>query len=252
MGFKLNNDHPTFLLTNKIQEISNNFLNQFGFNYFQYLRCYNDGSFSLLTNHIGLLEFVQQFEHSPVIYSSLASENKNAHSFWFLWDESLPKYPVEIARKKFNLHNGLTLVKRCKTYYDMIAVALAKEQANPALFYMNKLKAIEFYIRNFEIDNQDLIKLITKNPIALLEAQRDVNYKHLCLSNGKIEVLGKHGKSYITTQELTCLRLKLQGTSYKEMAQTLNLSVRTIETYINRVKERTGYETHLALEHMLT
>lgn len=78
-------DHPTLLLKNKIAEISNNFLSTFGFNYFQYLRCYADGSVGLLTNNTGLTECFQQIENAPVIFSSFEQEQEqeNAHTYWF-------------------------------------------------------------------------------------------------------------------------------------------------------------------------
>ena len=65
--------------------------------------------------------------------------------------------PVQLAREKCQMHNGLTLVRRHKKHYNMIAVALAKEHPNPASFYLNKLKVIEQFIFNFELQNNDLI-----------------------------------------------------------------------------------------------
>ena len=47
--------------------------------------------------------------------------------------------------------------------------------------------------------------------------------------------------TYITTQELSCLRLLLQDASLKEMARELEISSRTVETYLSRIKQRTGF-----------
>lgn len=54
-----------------------------------------------------------------------------------------------------------------------------------------------------------------KSAIALPEAYRNVNYQYVCLREGKIEAIGKTGVTYLTTQELVCLRFFLQGASYK-------------------------------------
>jgi DNA-binding CsgD family transcriptional regulator len=245
-------DHPTLVLRNKIQELSQNFLTTFGFNYFQYLRCYADGSAGLLTNNTGLMEYFQHVDNSPVIFSSFSEDHKNLASYWFLWDEELPSGPVQLAREKFQVCNGLTLVRRSKTYYDMIAVALPKDPINAGSFYLNKLKAIEQFISQFDKDNKDLIAVMDKNPLALPPAYRDLNYEKICLSNGRIEVQGKKEKTYITAQELACLRWLIQGASYKEIAYLLELSPRTVETYLDRVKLRTGHRSRFALEHMLS
>lgn len=240
MSLQLSLDHPTFLLKTKVQEVSKNFLDSFGFSYFQYLRCFADGSASLLTNNTGLMEYFKYVDNSPVIFSSFNNEHKNAHSYWFLWDEELPEGPVQLAREKLNIRNGLTLVRRSKNYYDMIAVGLSVEQANPGSFYFNKLKAIEQFVSDFDKDNKDLIEVMNKNPIALPEAYRDVNYQKICLPNGKFNFSGKFGQTYITTQELACLRLLFQSASHKEIAQVLEISHRTVETYLQRIRQRTG------------
>ncbi|MES2217762.1 MAG: helix-turn-helix transcriptional regulator [Pseudomonadota bacterium] len=245
-------DHPTRLLKNKIQEVSKNFLGAFGFSYFQYLRCFANGSASLLTNNTGPFELMAEMENTPVIFSSYEEEHEKAHSYWFLWDEELPEFPVGIARERFNVHCGLTLVRRSKTYYDMIAVGLPNDVANPAGFYLNKLHAIEQFVKEFDYDNKDLIECMNKNPIALPKPYRDVNYQDICLTEGKIVVAGKTGMTHITAQELACLRLLLQGSPLKKIARTLAVSPRTVETYLQRIRLRTGFATRAELERMMS
>ena len=252
MALQISLDHPVLMLRPKIQEVSKNFLEIFGFSYFQYLRCFADGSVGLLTNNTGLMEYFQHVDNSPVVFSSFKNEHENAHSYWFLWDEELPETPVQLAREKFNIRNGLTLVRRTKNYYDMIALALPKDHANPASFYLNKLKAIEQFIKEFDADNKDLIALMNKNPLVLPKAYRDVNYEKICLTSGKITIPGKYGLTHITAQELACLRLFIQGASHKKMAQELEISSRTAETYLLRVKQRTGLSSRVELERMMS
>ena len=244
-------NHPTLTLKPKIQEVSQNFLQSFGFSYFQYLRCFADGSIGLLTNHTGLIECFSEVNNSPVVFSSFSQEQENTHSYWFLWDEALPESPVQLAREKFNIRNGITLVRRSKNYYDMIAVALPEEQANPGSFYLNKLNAIQHFINQFDADHKDLIEVMNKNPIVLPKIYRDVNYSKICLTKGKLLVTGKYGSTHITAQELACLRLLVQGATHKKIAQDLDISSRTAETYLLRVKQRTGLTSRLEFERML-
>lgn len=251
MSLKISLDHPTLLLKSKISEVSKHFLESFGFNYFQYLRCFADGSVGLLTNNTGIIEYFQHVDNSPVVFSSFEQEHEKVHSYWFLWDEALPASPVQLVREKFNVRNGLTLVRRSKDYYDMIAVGLPVEQPNPGSFYLNKMKAIEQFVNEFDKDNKDLIQIMNKNPICLPENYRDVNYQKICLTSGKVTVEGKFGVTYVTIQELSCLRLLMQGSSYKHIAHMLDISPRTVETYFLRIKQRTGYSSRIELERML-
>lgn len=251
MAVQISLDHTVFTLREKIQELSDHFLKNFGFSYFQYLRCYDDGAIGLLTNNTGLFEYFQHIDHSPVVFSSYSQEYENTHSYWFLWDESLPESPVQLAREKFNIHNGITLVRRAKNYYDMIAVALPKQHPNAALFYLNKLKIIEQYINSFDRNHRELITLMNENRILLPQAYRDVNYEKLCLTNGRVNLYGKHSMTYVAAQELAYLRIWLQDASYKEIARLLELSPRTVETYIDRIKQRTGFASRFEIEQAL-
>lgn len=252
MPIEIVQDHPIFTLKDKVQEASRSLLEIFGFNYFQYLRCYADGSMNCLTNNPGLFEYVKEYNDQPIVFSSYEEEHENTPFYWFLWDEALPPTaPLQLAREKFNFHNGLTLVRRTKNYYDMIAVALPYEHANPGSFYLNKIKIIEQLIYDFDKQNKDLLHLLNKTAIALPQAYRDVNYQDLCLSQGKVNVRGKIGMTYLTSQELVCLRFVFQGFSYKQISQMLEISPRTVETYLLRIKQRTGYTTYFELERCL-
>jgi DNA-binding CsgD family transcriptional regulator len=251
MAIKIALDHPTITLKTKIQELCSDFFATYGLNYFQYLRCYADGSIGLLTNHTGLIEHFQYVDNTPVVFSSFDEEHQNAPSYWFLWDEELPEMPVQLAREKFNLRNGITLVKRSKNYYDMIAVTSPIEPTNSGAFYLNKLKAIEQFINEFDIKNKELIKIMDDNPILLPEPCRDINYQKICLTQGKIAVLGKEGMTYITVQELACSRLFVKGMSYKNIALILEISHRTVETYLQRVKQRTKCFSRTELEQII-
>jgi len=70
MSLQIALDHPTLILKPKLQGVSKNFLNMFKFNYFQYLRCYADGSIGLLTNFTDLVEYFMHVDNSPVVFSS--------------------------------------------------------------------------------------------------------------------------------------------------------------------------------------
>lgn len=252
MPIKVDLNHPVFTLKNKVQEASSFLLETFGFNYFQYLRCYADGSINCLTNNPGLFEHTKEYDEKPIVFSSYEDENKNKPFYWFLWDEALPpSAPLQLAREKFNFHNGLTLVRRTKKHYDMIAVALPYEHAHPGSFYLNKMKAIEQFIDDFDNKNKDLLAIMDKNTIALPPVYRDVNYQAMCLHQGKIYIQGKTGKTHLTTQELACLKFVLQGCSYKHIAQALGISPRTVETYLVRIKQRTGYTSYSELEWLI-
>ncbi len=239
MKNKIEINHPTLLLKDNIQESTKSFRNNFGFSYFQYLRCFNDGSIGLLTNQTELFLHIRALKNKPIVYSSFEKQHESMASYWFLWDEALPVHPVQLAREKFGIYHGITLVRRSPSYYDMIAVGFPAPKENVGCFYLNTLKNINSFIHEFDKNHKHLIQIMGDHPITVPLERRDINYQKICLNNRKIRVHGKWGDSYITAQELACLRLLSVGFSYKEMAKQMNISSRTVETYIQRVKYRT-------------
>ena len=85
MAVRVDTNHPIFLLKHNVQAASQEFLTAFGFSYFQYLRCFDDGYINCLTNNTTLFEYFQQVENEPLVYSSYEQEHEQNHSYWFFW-----------------------------------------------------------------------------------------------------------------------------------------------------------------------
>ena len=237
-----------FLAYTKVREASDTFLNTHGFNYFQYLRCYKNGNVSFLLSDPSLfLRFI--YLDTPLIFSSFKKSHTQKQSYWFLWDEELSHAPIKLAREEHQWHHGLTLVKRHHDYYDMIAVAMPQDCPNAASYYMNRMPAIEQFMTGFSSHAPDLFKTMINSPLLLPEQNRDPNYQALCLvKDNRLQFCD----TYITSQELKCLTMKLQGYSYKEIANHHQLSPRTVETYLNRIKTRSGISNKFQLQELIS
>ncbi|MCE2715784.1 MAG: helix-turn-helix transcriptional regulator [Pseudomonadota bacterium] len=243
---KIANNHPLLQLGPKVKESSNDFFKTYNLNYFQYLRCYRDGSIACLLSDPSLfLKFINSsYIDKPVVFSSMAKEQ----SYWFLWDEKLPREPIVLAKEEKNWNHGLTLVKRYPDYYDMIAVAMSEASSSSSSYYMSHLETIKTFMINFPMHAPDLFQAIVKNPIFLPEQNRDINYQKMCLKGDQRR---SFGNVHITPQELKCLTLRLQGFSHKEIANMCDLSSRTVETYLNRIKSRSGFSNKRKLRELL-
>ncbi len=244
---RLENNHPLLQLASKVEEASAVFFKEHNLNYFQYLRCYRDGRIGLLLNDPSLF---LRFTHldAPVVFSSLKEDHVKMQSYWFLWDEELPREPIMLAKEDHSWHHGLTLVKRHHDYYDMIAVAMPQDCSNASSYYMNRVQAIEQFMTSFHKHAPELFESMEQHSIFLPEINRDINYQSMCIENEKRY---SFGDVYITPQELKCLTLKLQGSSYKEIANIYQLSPRTVETYLNRIKCRSGINSKNKLQELI-
>lgn len=101
MSYIIDRNHSIYTLSSVIQEICAPFFRAYRFSYFQYLRCYADGSISILINRTDLFESF--IKHN---YPTLSSINENTvfkQNYFFFWDEELPVVPVTMAREQHQI-----------------------------------------------------------------------------------------------------------------------------------------------------
>ena len=252
MKFRLNPDHSIWALTQHVAQQSKEFMKAHDLSYFQYLRCYSDGSIACLLNTTEL--FKSMIARDLHVLSSFDESHEKRPSYVFFWDEELPILPVSLAREKHGMHHGVTLVKRHKNFYDMIAFAMGKPKSNAMAYYFNHLKVFEKLAADFVTIRSDLFSICEKDKLSLPQKYQDPNCTKICLPDKprRFQVKGKSGDTYLTAQEIFCMQLLNQGKSYKEISKELSIAERTIETYLDRVKVRTGYQTREQILGMLS
>lgn len=239
MQFKIDPTHPVFTSTPFIQDKTCNTLEELKINYFQYVRCYRDGSFTLLTNSTKVLEELIQLK-SPTL-SYYQAPFCDSLSYNFLWEETLPEVPVTAVKEKHNFHNGLTILNRHHQYYDMIAFAMPGDLANKNTLYLNYLGYLKSFAEDFVVDHRQLFKHLDTHRLVPPDALKDPNREILCLPTTQ--------EYSLSPQESLCLRLLKKGYTYKRIGLKLGLSPRTVETYLTRIKEKTGATSK---DHLLT
>jgi DNA-binding CsgD family transcriptional regulator len=241
---KVSLNHPTFSLASEVSRYASEFMRLHGLAYFQYLRCYADGSISILLNRTDAFKTFLEEKEFP-IQSSCEESHEIRPSYLFFWDEELPTRPVNLVREKHGLYHGMTLTKRHKTFYDMVGFAMGSPRSNAASYYVNHLRNFEAFTESFRLQRADLFGIHDREKIALPQDKQDPNCPKMLLpaETKRYSIAGKRGPSYITSQELFCFQLLSQGQSYKEVSAQLSISVKTIETYFNRVKVRTGLQS---------
>lgn len=231
-------DHHIFESSQDMQSICSSFFASNGLSYFQYYRVYDDGSVFALLNNTTILKRFLELDFPS--FSSFKEGDKRRESYWFMWDEELPWLPVQIARD-LGVYHGLTYVRRFKNHYDMIGFGMPSERSNAASYYMSNRDMLKNFITYFEKEHGEIINASRRNSIMLRENNRDANYKQLCLGkNMRFEIDVSGTKTYLTPQEMSCMNLKNQGLSFKEIGRVLEISPRSVETYLQRIKIRTG------------
>lgn len=224
---------------NALQTTSAPLLKKLGCHYFQYLKVFQDGSFSFMTTQPKWDEFTIRLlekTNKPAVYSHIDSHTLEKNKYIFLWDPNLPKYPVKLARE-FDITNGMTFVERHEDFYYMFAFAAPASQSSIIDKYFNSLDDMNEFIQNFKYQQRRLISDIDKNRYHVALHRQDNNLEKMLLAPKQTRNIFLNN-SHLTPQELACIKELAKGLTYKEIANKLNISHRTVETYLNRVRQR--------------
>ncbi len=224
---------PTHDLSAALKTVADPFLTTLGCHYFQYLKVFRDGSFSFLTTQPKWDDFTYQLlsnTNMPAVYSHIDGHTLDKNKFTFLWDPNLPKEPVGLARE-FNITSGFTFVERHQDYYYMFGFGAPETNYRAIDNYFNSLNSMHDFLQQFKVEQRKLIADIDKSRFNVSKERQDCNLQQMLLRSDQ-------APNHLTTKELACIKGLAKGLSYKEIAKSLNISHRTVETYLNRVRQR--------------
>ncbi len=218
---------------------------------FNYVKTYHDGSqINLSTSsewveHFYLKKYYQigSFERHP----------KKHASGYVLWTELSGQEIFSDARTYFHVDHGITVIDKQPDGCDFYSFGTTVDNASIITFYLNNIDLLRRFIIYFKDRASSLIKKARTEKIILpklfdehqfpdeqekymlsdIKGQfiNAIKIKNFNLSNDlEGEVLKK--------AQLNCLVGITQGKTAKEIAQCFNLSYRTVEGHINKLKER--------------
>ncbi len=220
----------------------------FGISTFAYTKIFEDRIFKISSNnewfrfHI-TNEFYQQDHYQKDI---LQFDNNNTYiKFWNDASSNLVQ-----AMYQHNLWYGVSIYKKFEDYIEMWSFATNKDNYNIVDFYMNNidfLRRFIFYFKNKAaklIDSSDKEKFIYRKKKLILDSNNNnltenKNFLHETMLN-YININNKT-EVHISRREMECMYMLSLGLSPKEIGKILDISHRTVETYIHKVKHKFGY-----------
>ncbi len=233
--------------------------------YFDYLRCYDDGTTTtlsvcpefvtkILTN--SLLPTLEEFQlfslyrQKATYLSTLTSLPPGAS------DLDPEKYEENIAHATDQgIYHRLYLVERRESYYVTFGFGIKKDDRSIINFYLNSLGYLEKFTHYFDFHCEHIINSqLNKYKIILptyqnkiLEKKFNINISSLnvddlyCPSSSVKSEL--KAKSNLTLRESSCLELIAQGFTMKNVALKLDISHRTVEQHLRNIKDKFGLNT---------
>lgn len=156
-----------------------------------------------------------------------------------------------------NYGNGITLIERGIDFVEFIHICAntGYERSDPYLVHhIDELWNYVLYIRETLAQNKELKSAYDKKyQYNLILPDRNVHLhanNNLKMRTKKYYLGGYFDDVYFTSKEMDCLILLYQGKTIKEIAKSLNISPRTVESYIKdiKLKVKSTNKTSIILE----
>lgn len=225
-----------------------------GITSFVYQKNFLDGSEIRLSNQPQWVKYYYEkqlykysiFEHAPNQYQKSR----------LLW-ASLPQHQTVLSKaKKFNIDHGITFVEPQADGCEFFFIGTTPQNPEVMSHYLNQLDVLEKFLIYFKEKTAPLIDKAKQNKILLIDKinnnapvfdetpkfDRDAFLSRLNL---------KENPNF-SAREWDCVKLLIQGYTFKMIARTLNISARTVETHVEHIKQKSNCHTKSELIYFLS
>lgn len=231
-------------LANDVNEICKDLFQHTQIDYFCYGRFYkNSNKTTHLVSHSGW----HKHFHKQGLYAT--AEELQA-GVYFARD-FLPN-SVKHASEYFGRKNFLAIINEFDTYKEVFGFDSQAE--NIASFYINNLDLLFKFNHFFKAKSVDLFKKADLDPtiLPMQEAKNIATTPAKIITSDDIASLKeklflrqyvlyfRNKPITLSSRELECLTLLANGRTAKEIANTLNISSRTVETHLLKIKNKIG------------
>jgi len=237
-------EHPSYLLGKKIAEVCAPLFSNFPINYFCYTKWQKNCGAFVSTDKDWLSYYIQSS------YKFLVN-GKKIHS----WSSDMPYQALAVATSKYDYYNGIIVEKASLGYIETLEFASPNKYADPLEFCCNK-DLLNQFLLYFKNNASHIIKVIENNPICFSENRfitKDKVSRQSCsycgegfssfIAHKKIRFKFQDQEVFFSPREFEVLCLLAKGKNMTEVAAMLQLSRRTVETYLYNAKNKTGAYT---------
>lgn len=230
-------------LADKILVLSKPLIDNFGINYFHFVRIYPDGARISLSN---FRKWMEHYYHSKYyINPTFSKQSHNLKDTIHLWLTLHNDKVLFNLKEKFDISNGITFIKTLDDIKEYYYFGTSKDNYDIYNLYMNHNEIFMDYIIFFKNEAKRIIKKceeykisnLYEQNITSLEQKYSVNiesfsktindYKHSLILSNNIQ-LGH--------RELQCIAWCIKGKTADEIATILKIKKRTVESYITSAK----------------
>jgi DNA-binding CsgD family transcriptional regulator len=243
-----------------VNEICKELFDSFGMNYFDYARFYPDSSCVLLFSDKGWVNhFLKEQNYIP--------PPKLLAPGCHLWDSYIDSSILKVAEDGFNHTHGITFTFQKENYHEVINFSAPSDNKVVQSIYLNRINFLKRFIYYFKERAADLIVSLEKDKLSLGPneiapstqslATLDAMYNEFVRAIGEDKFCDfrlalnafteENHLQALTLRESECVMGLLAGKSAKVMGRELNISYRTVENHLEKIKQKLNVKTRLEL-----
>lgn len=228
----------------------------FGIKAFGYRRFLPDGTSLGLHTHAGWHKaYCDHFldQHIPLYAREIEKVSSGAESMFFRVGKPSFQHPFEQTLCDQGLWNSFALYLKNHDCIEGFYFSATIEEPSGLSFYINNLHILSLFATHFSQRVNGIMTSRASLDLYRPTVEENVYVKRSLRGNSKtlediiqslqIEefqlMVGKKSV-IISLREFQCLFLMSKGQTFKEIGKNLDLSPRTIESYINNLKSKTG------------
>jgi LuxR family quorum-sensing system transcriptional regulator SolR len=240
----------------KFVNICKPLFDNFPITHFFYIKILDNNTILYLCNEKKWVEFyIENKFQDDLLHIQTYAPKGLSHALWAGFKQD----NIYSAVYNFNIRNGFNIYERennSTITYAFGSTLLNEEMIN---FYINNLCTLKEFTKYFKhkaadiIDASDSRKLIISNRTTSKSYLREKEISIFPFKNNIQRFSFFEGKIFninLSNREATCLYQLTTGKGIKEIARLLNISPRTVESHLNHVKQKSGYNTKADLVKM--
>gem|GEM_PF-1193643 len=238
----------------KVKEISEPLANV-GITFFRYLKVFDDCSYITLMN--GYNDFLSKYyevikDLGNIWGTSIKYAQDSNNPFYLIWPQDGYNRDINMGLfYNYNIWNGLSLIYRKDGYMEIISFAFDRQMDEGVNILLNSRGFIENFSNNFRQNVSVLVGKEEQSKRAIYPNSFDLSIKSNVFAQKKriledsitieANILNtKTGVIKLTEKEMGCLKLLAEGGTSKDVARKANISHRTVEYHLSRMKLKTG------------
>lgn len=231
-------DHLFFNSSSEINTLIQPLVKHFGLDSFVYQKNFDDGSEIRLSNQPKWMEFFYTNElYKSSIFEPLAGEFKRQ---FFLWTNLQQHKIVLDYAAQHGIRHGITMIDRVDDGYEFFFFGSTLIDGTMVNKYIPHLDMLEKFTIYFKEKASDLIKRAFEERLIIANKDLATQGGIIVESIDRTAFLQDIMPLKLTLRELECAKLLFKGYTAKMIANELNISFRTVEDYINKLKIKSG------------